>query len=209
MNAILIDLIQKNIDNPADTGLADSIRSLVRKQSDFSDELFDTLDPDARNRAYSMMVVWCAPRAAEKILERRISAEADPQCAFVAERTLACVRRILNRVVPKEISNRVRLNAGPGRGKVLRSLIQKHLDHPSDLEVLERIKAFQWTDMDFSDELFDHLSAKGRLQIYIMLLVWSGRHCMEKVLERRAKGETSKSFTHAIDIMLLLQPGNR
>src|SRR6266566_6608638 len=157
MNALLKELIQKNIDDPINTALAGRIRDLARTETMFSNDLFESFEPEARTRVYSMVLIWCAPDVAEKVLNRRLGAENDAGCRLVAERVLCCARGIRDRVIPQRKvgtpAGKQSLAPRHGSDLRLRPLVQHWLEHAADPHASARIEALKPTDHDFTDEL--------------------------------------------------------
>jgi hypothetical protein len=65
---------------PIDADLAAKIKAMAPIETDFDDELFDSLAPKARQAVYAALPQWCGPAALKKILDRRAPVETDPAC---------------------------------------------------------------------------------------------------------------------------------
>ncbi len=185
IDSMLKTLVLQYLEHPGDFVAARRIKGLAPTDWDFTDEFFDSFDPEARLQIYPMLLMWCR-LSLEKILNRRLMVETDKSCKLAADMMLRCLR-----------SNQ----EGGQRITTLKALVRQHVERPGSFMATERIKLLAPTDCDFSDDFFDSFEADARLQIYKMLNQWAAAF-LKGILERRVKVEVDNHCRLAAESML-------
>ena len=98
--------------------------------------------------------------------------------------------------------SRCALSGGDDVNDALKELVGRSVAEPDNLAVTMRIRDLRATESDFSEELFESFDAESRRRIYLMLLLWTDRTNLQKILERRANSEPDRLCNKRLQFMI-------